>query len=194
MKKYDYLIVLASEIVKKGNEFEMPEFYDGKSQGCQWRLDAAIIMFQEGRIDTIIVVGGKVRDECLKANGEKTDVMANYLIKNDIPKEKIIKISSATNTQGNARAIKKYVEKNHLNGKIGLLTSFYHLPRAMKFFIREGLCFEPVICESILLDHPDYGLNKIHQFYINTKMLERFNAEIQGLADLEKGKYKPKLI
>lgn len=193
MKKYDYLIVLASEIVKKDSGFEMPEFYDGKAQGCQWRLDAAAKMFKDGRIGKMIVVGGKVHDECLKANGEKTDVMADYLIKNDIPKEKIIKIPSATNTQGNARAVKKYVEKNHLNGKIGLLTSFYHLPRAMKFFIREGLCFEPVICESILLDHHNYGLNKIHQFYINTKMLERFNAEIRGLSNLEDEKYQPKL-
>jgi len=153
------------------------------------RLDAAVKMFEDKMVNNIIVVGGKVRG----SEDEKTEAMADYLINNDIAVENIIKLPSKTNTQGNAKVVKSYLDKNKLtNKKIGLLTSFYHLPRAMKIFAREGLNFEPVVAESILIDHPDYGLNKIHQFYINTKMLERLNQELLGLADLEKGIYKPK--
>ena len=167
----------------------MPDFFNGVAHGGKMRLDAAIKMFKDKIVDNIIVVGGKVND----SDDEKTEVMADYLIEKNIPKDKVIKIPSATNTQGNAAAVKKYMFDSRIKGqKIGLLTSFYHLPRAMKFFAREGLCFEPIVAEAILIDHPAYGLQKIHQFYINTKMLERLNKELQGLADMEKGSYKPK--
>jgi len=189
MSNYDSIVVLASEIFKEGNEFKMPDFYNGVAQGGKIRLDAGIKMFQDKKTKNIIVVGGKVSG----SEDEKTDVMADYLIENNIPSDKIIKIPSATNTQGNAAAVKKYmIDSKIKNQKIGLLTSFYHLPRAMKIFAREGLSFEPIVAESILIDHQDYGLDKIHQFYINTKMLERLNQELLGLADLEKGIYKPK--
>jgi len=181
----------------------MPDFFNGVAHGGKMRLDAAIKMFKDKTTDNIIVVGGKVYG----SQDEKTDIMANYLIENNIPKDKVIKIPSATNTQGNAAAVKSYLDKKNkllLNKnkllfnnklgdkKIGLLTSFYHLPRAMKIFAREGLSFEPIVAESILIDHPDYGLDKINQFYINTKMLERLNQELQGIASLEKGTYRPK--
>jgi len=189
MNKYDSIVVLASEIFKEGNEFKMPDFFNGVAQGGKMRLDAAVKMFEDKMVDNIIVVGGKVRG----SEDEKTEAMADYLINNDIAVENIIKLPSKTNTQGNARVVKSYLDKNKLtNKKIGLLTSFYHLPRAMKIFAREGLSFEPIVAESILIDHQDYGLDKIHQFYINTKMLERLNQELLGLADLEKGTYKPK--
>jgi len=189
MSKYDSIVVLASEIFKEGNKFRMPDFFNGVAQGGKMRLDAAVKMFEDKMVNNIIVVGGKVRG----SEDEKTEAMADYLINNDIAVENIIKLPSKTNTQGNAKVVKSYLDKNKLtNKKIGLLTSFYHLPRAMKIFAREGLNFEPVVAESILIDHPDYGLNKIHQFYINTKMLERLNQELLGLADLEKGIYKPK--
>ncbi len=189
MKKYDYLITLAGEIIKEGNNFLMPDNFDGLAQGGKMRLDAAIKMFEDKMAGNIIVVGGKVRG----SDDKKVDVMAEYLFRKGIPKEKIIKLYSETNTRGNAIAIKYYLKKEKLfTKKIGLLTNFFHLPRAIKFFVMENLCPEPIVAESILLEHPDYGLQKIHQFYINTKMLERLNQELEGISALEKGEYQVK--
>lgn len=189
MNRCDSIIILASEIIKEGDGFKMPDFFNGLAHGGKMRLEAAIKMFKDKTTDNIIVVGGKVNG----SQDEKTDIMADYLIEKNIPKDKVIKLPSATNTQGNAAAVKKYMIDNRIKDqKIGLLTSFYHLPRAMKFFAREGLCFEPIVAEAILIDHPAYGLQKIHQFYINTKMLERLNQELLGIASLEKRTYKPR--
>ncbi len=186
MKKYDYVVVLAGEIIQKDDGYEMPEFFDNLAQGTKMRLDAAVKMFNDGSASNIIVVGGPVRD----SNDEKPDIMAEYLIKENIPEEEIIKIPSEANTQGNATAVNEFINKNTIVGKIGLLTSFYHLPRAMKFFIGQDLRCEPIAVEAILLDHPDYGQQKIRQFYSSPEMLNRFDQEIEGLDKIEKEQYK----
>ncbi len=130
-EKYELVILLCpSALNSKGSFDELSP--DGSYLGGQTRMGAAVDI--SPRVGTFVVVGG---------SRKKVYDMAKYLRaefkKNKIsPKPKIIRIRSEADTTGNLwavkRAFKKFRKVNKFKGKrIGLMTNFYHLPRAMKF-------------------------------------------------------------
>lgn len=180
--KYNYLIVLSGKIIKTPAGFVMPDIYDGIYQGGKERLDTASQLFMQGKVEKIIVVGGKIEG----SSKENSAVMQKYLLQQNIPENNIIQVPSKSSTLGNAAAIKKYFSRKQIEKvKIGLLTSKYHLPRAMKIFEKYGLNFEPIAAEEMIMNPLD-----IKKLYQSLAMKKRIKLEKRGLKALEEGRYK----
>lgn len=189
--KYDYIIVLCSE--KKDKNGKFPEFLDGKYLGGQTRMDAAIEVYKENKEAEFIIVGGYDK------NGEgsqKIEDMYEFLT-NKCQNIKIFKRPSLPCTFHNLVAIfnmwREYDIKLE-NKKIGLLTNFYHLPRALRFWgeLRKNEEFKniivscpiPISAESVIQNIPSEMYNEKSNEYLSALM-----GEVEGLKDIEKDSY-----
>lgn len=182
MTYYDFVIILCPSFLK-GNKFD--EFSpDGSYLGGQVRMQAAVDLYQRGVVKKLIVVGGM---DNKKGKWAKVDGMRRYLIKNDIPKDRIIRICSQADTHGNLRAIYKTV-KDKLKGEIGILTNFYHLPRAMRFAhdpqFKWDIKFIPICAEAVIESFPPTYLQQVPSFLV------RIFSDIKGLNEWEWEKYR----
>jgi len=189
--KYDYIIVLCSE--KKDKNGKFPEFLDGKYLGGQTRMNAAVEMYKENKEAEFIIVGGY--DE----NGEgskKVEDMYEFLT-NECQNIKIFKCPSLPCTFHNLVAIFNTWRKHNIkleNKKIGLLTNFYHLPRALRFWSELNRkeefknifipCPIPISAESVVQNISSEMYNERSGEYLSTLM-----SEAEGFKDIEKDSY-----
>ena len=190
--KYDIVILLCPgtpniineneiqfDTLEKNIETSYKEIYLGGSIRMQAAVD-----IRKKTIKYIVVGGSK----------HKVDVMKQYLVKENINNNDIIRIESNPDTNGNLFAVKKilkqYGKLKYIEGKkIGIMTNAYHIPRAMRmvtdiFADVENLHFVPLVAEAIITKHhPDYLLYP-------QEFLARMHKEINGLRDWENGFYK----
>ncbi len=111
--------------------------------GCRINDDCTISKMQKSRLDVlinnikndnycIILSGGYTNNLCDKSEAE---IMENYLIKNNIDKNKILIENKSMNTIGNAIYTIKLLDNLNLHPeKIKLITSCFHIIRAYKIF------------------------------------------------------------
>lgn len=169
---YDRVFVHAAEMAKAGEGYEfLPEDKHGFLHG-EIRVEAVKVLRKQGRVKEIIVVGGPTEDGVSKAK----------LIAERIGGA-VIQLESIPSTQNNIRVIKNYL--GDCGGKNGLLTNFYHLPRAMKLTSSKGLNLIPICAEAILLTDDPNWLRKIEDWYGQASMYTRILSEIQGICSLE---------
>lgn len=185
--KYDYVIILcASPLNDEGKFDELSS--DGSYLGGPIRMKAAVDFYKSKRVNKFIVVGGGMEEKKEEKKWRKVNDMRKYLIKNKVPKKNIIRICSKSDTHGNMRAIYKTF-KEKLKGKtVGVLTNFYHLPRAMRFAhdpqVKWNVKFIPICAESVIESVPTTYLRFVPEF------LCRIFSDIQGLKNWEKGNYR----
>ena len=105
------------------------------------RLLQAIELWKKGIAKKIIFTGGSgsiLHDDILES-----DKIRDYLKKIGIPDSVMIYENKSRNTHENA-ALTKVLLKNHsLNGKYLLVTSAFHMRRAMACFTKEGISVTP---------------------------------------------------
>jgi len=178
--KYDIVIILCPE--KKDPNGDFPQYKDGEYLGGQTRMDAAKeLYYKNNKVTNFVVVGGYDEDgsECSR----KTHDMKCFLT-NHCRGIKIEEIKSLPCTKHNLVAIFNTLGNKLKGKKIGLLTNFYHLPRALRFW-RELINEEfgripmpfPISAESITASL---------SMYINhNEYLLRLEKERLGLRDLE---------
>ncbi len=209
MKKYSAIIILAPGITK-ANEGKLTFNKNGfnfnykiEVDPHEFRFKAAKKFYSEDKNLELILVGGTVKDEnreTVKVNNKevlKADVMKQRLECSEygIPSKHLHPIQSASNTEGNAMAVKRYLsEKNdaYINN-IGLLTNFYHLPRAIKTFIDVShMRLIPICAESIVYKEE---FENIRHFYHHEGFsriindLKDHDSEIKGMLAQEAGSY-----
>ncbi len=194
-EKYNLVIILCASALNNNGSFDELSF-NGSYLGGQIRMEAAVDFAPN--TDTYIVVGGDHKDGKYK----KIDDMKNFLKKRfnelQLPKEqqpKIIRIYSATDTTGNLWAIKRaFRDTGKLNWfsnkRVGILTNFYHIPRAMRFaadiFNDVSVLFIPISAEAVIYRHkPTYT-------DYPKAILKRIKLELNGLRAWECKKYKNK--
>lgn len=202
MKKYSAIIILAPEITedkkgkltfdKNGVNFN----YEIEGDPHEFRFKAAQKFYSDDNNMEFILVGGMVKK---KENIRKADVMKDVLeSRYGIPPNLLNPIQSASNTEGNAMAIKRYLsQKNETYiDNIGLLTNFYHLPRAIKTFVDIAhLRLIPICAESIVYEEE---FENIRHFYHHEGFSRIINdikdhhSEITGMLAQEIGSYVPK--
>lgn len=148
------------------------------------RALAAKIMLQQGMTKEIIVAGGS--EIYLELTEVKSVKRAERLAKM-IGNAKFL--VSEPYTSGNFIAIKKYCDENKVQGNLGIMTAFWHIPRAIRMMLLTDLHLTPICAEAILLmsGSPEC-IPTIKQFFSLEWQLNILR-EIQGLADLEAGKY-----
>lgn len=186
--KYNYIIVLCPW--KKING-KFPEFLGGEYLGGQTRMDAAVELAKENKETIFILVGGYNEDDDINDSNyykesQKTSDMKKHMVDNGINGDRIETVESLPCSKHNLVAIfNKYKEEfKDKNLRIGLLTNFYHLPRALCFWhklVKEEFndIIEnpiPIPAESIIGEQERY----IHQHeYI--VVLEK---ELKGIREL----------
>ena len=187
--KYDIIIVLCPWTKING---QFPEFLNGKYLGGQTRMDAAFQIYKKNKQAEFIIVGG------YNENSEESDKIRDMrsFLKEKCPAMMIRERPSLPCTRHNLVAIFntwKKTPQDLQNKKIGLLTNFYHLPRALRFWselvtikdfkeMRIPVPF-PVCAESILRNMPaDIYIRFIEYFLA-------LEGERCGLKDIEKGEY-----
>ncbi len=121
-KDLDYILVLGAQVRE-----------NGPSAVLQYRLDAAIEYLNDNPNTLVIVTGGQGANEpTTEAEG-----MKKYLIKKGIDDKRILIEDQSTNTIEN---IKNSMKLYNLQDKsVGIVTSNYHLYRAVQIGKKQGL-------------------------------------------------------
>ena len=122
-EEYDAIVVLGAQVKPDGS----------LSLQLQWRLDAAYEAWQKQ--ECLIVVCGA---QGAKEPEPEAHAMRDYLIAQGVPEESILVDDTSNNTRQNIRNASALLE-GHNARQVLIVTSDYHLPRAMNLAEDEGL-------------------------------------------------------
>ena len=101
------------------------------------RLMQAVSLFRDGKIRKIFLSGGSgslVEKDILEAA-----LLKNYLLKTGVPDSAIIIEKYSKNTRENAIFARPILDSLTKNGRYLLITSAFHMPRAMRCFEKAGI-------------------------------------------------------
>ncbi|HIK26410.1 MAG: YdcF family protein [Thermosynechococcus sp. Uc] len=133
------IVVLGGVIVPQQKPRPWVEVTEGGD-----RLLYGIHLFQQGYAPYLILSGGRIPwlGEIFQRS-EAAD-MAEIAQVCGIPKENILLDTTSLNTYENARNVKALIEAHQIQGDLLLVTSAYHMPRAVAIFRHLGLKVIPV--------------------------------------------------
>jgi len=123
VEHYDAIVVLGAQVKADG----VP------SVQLQWRLDKALEIWEENPV-LIVTCGAQGADE----PAPEALVMRDYLVQRGVPEEMVLTDPDSFNTKQNIRHAARLLE-GHDAEAILIVTSDYHLPRAMALAQDEGL-------------------------------------------------------
>ena len=121
---FDAIVVLGAQVLPSGEP----------NTQLQWRLDAALRAFEQKQVP-IVTTGAQGRDEPVP----EAEAMKSYLTRHGVPAEMILTDPDSFNTRENLRNAAKLLREAGEVRKVLLVTSDYHLPRAMALANDEGL-------------------------------------------------------
>ena len=115
---------------------------EGDSSYIEWgdpdRFFGGVALFKAGKAQKLVFTSGKMPwDKAKKTEGE---VLKEYAISNGMPSEKILVTKDVENTADEAVAVKELISPSK---KIILVTSAFHMYRAMKLFEKQGFEVTP---------------------------------------------------
>ncbi|GFR35773.1 YdcF family protein [Thermobrachium celere] len=90
------------------------------------RVDEGLRLLKEGKVNYIIVSGGKGQGESI----EEAEAMKEYLLTKGIDKEKILTEAKSKNTYENLKYSKQIMEKKNLKSAV-IVSNKFHLFRSM---------------------------------------------------------------
>ncbi len=123
VEDYDAIIVLGAQVKPDGE----------LSLQLQWRLDAAVEAYEDSPC-WVVTCGARGSNEPV----EEAYAMRDYLIRQGIPAEKILTDAESFNTRQNIdHAVALLADKNV--DKVAVVTSDYHVPRALALAEDAGL-------------------------------------------------------
>jgi vancomycin permeability regulator SanA len=120
--KADLAIVLGSTVYKDGS----------LSPVLKGRVDKALLLYDEGMVQKIMVSGGDGRPDIFVAEGT---AMKKYLISRGVPPTNIIEDNAGQNTYLTAKDFGLLNDSLHFSSAI-VVSSFYHITRS-KYIIRK---------------------------------------------------------
>jgi len=129
--KYDAGIVLGG-MIAYDPAFKRPQFDRSVD-----RLMQAITLYRDGKIGKIFISGGS--GSILEKDVLESEILKKYLVKLGIPDSSIIIEKYSKNTRENALFSKPILDSLNKNGKYLLLTSAFHMPRAIRCFRKVGI-------------------------------------------------------
>jgi len=105
------------------------------------RLMQAVALYRDGKINKIFISGGS--GSIIEKNVLEAALLRNYLVKLGIPDSSIIVEKHSKNTRENATFSKPILDSLNKNGKYLLITSAFHMPRAIRCFRKVGIDVTP---------------------------------------------------
>jgi len=134
------------------------------------RLYSVVNLYLQKKIKRIILSGGYVTGR----SKPEADYVFSILISYGIPDSVIIKESKSRNTHENALNTAKILKDKQIEGPVLLVTSSFHMRRAMGTFTKAGISVQPYPVHFI----SDYGRGYfLPDFFIpSSEVLFRFDA------------------
>jgi uncharacterized SAM-binding protein YcdF (DUF218 family) len=111
-------------------------------------------LYREHRAPTVILSGGTL--PWLRNVAPMSEAMAEVIELLGVPKSAIIQDTGSANTYENALGVKAILEDRHI-GRILLVTSAMHMPRAMALFKHQGIDAIAAPCDFTRLVGSDRG-------------------------------------
>lgn len=100
----------------------------GESRDCE-RTDAALRLFQEGRIDTLVLSATRIFK-----NRYESEFLADYLVRQGVPRDRVFEFhQDAYSTQEEARLLVRQFRLQNLDTVL-VVTSSFHTARARRIF------------------------------------------------------------
>jgi uncharacterized SAM-binding protein YcdF (DUF218 family) len=149
--KYDAGIVLGGMIAYD------PTFVRPQFDRAVDRLMQAATLYRDGKIRKIFLSGGS--GSIIEKDVLESYILKNYLLKLGIPDTSIIVEGHSKNTRENAVFSKPLLDSLNKNGRYLLITSAFHMPRAIKCFNKVGIHVTPYSVDrysgprKFVLDH-----------------------------------------
>lgn len=200
---YDVVVILGGNIRKrKDGVWRTTNFEEGeeKSIGAHGRIVAAADLYRKGKAKNFIVCTG-VSSHLPGQPGildpeapTEAEIMASELERQGVPKELIIKEDRSDSTLANIIEALKIIKDRDFKS-VALLTSFWHLERAMVMMESqrpdiEGISITPLSSEDILAERSRHHKNLIEKVKKTPSMEKRIKAEKKGLEAFKSGNYK----
>lgn len=133
--KYDAAIVLGGMI-----EYD-PTFVRLQFNRAVDRLMQAVALYKDGKVKKIFISGGS--GSILEKNVLEGAILKEYLLKIGIPDSAVVVEKYSKNTHENAVFSKPILDSLYKNGKYILITSAFHMPRAIRCFKKAGISVTP---------------------------------------------------
>ena len=150
--KFDAVVVLAGGIYPQGSLRPQHDL----SEESRHRTACGADLFNHGLAPKLILVGG---DASVFGHGpSEAGEMKRFANRLGVPDAAILTEERSRNTYENAVNLKQLWR----NGSILLVTSAYHLPRAVALFAKQGFRVTPVPCGYETKDRPGDGLDQIN--------------------------------
>src|ERR1035437_1390485 len=131
MKTYDYGIVLGGMSVND-EDLNRVQFFRGVD-----RLIQTIDLYKRGIIKKIIFTGGSGRIS--HPEMKEALLVKPYILEMGVAEEDLIIESESNNTRENALFTKKIIDEKKLQGSFLLITSAFHMRRALACFKKVGI-------------------------------------------------------
>lgn len=116
----------------------------GHFSGACDRFIETVILYKQGIIQKIVVSSGSA-NLFIKAPGE-ADFLYEKLLASGIPAKDILIENKSRNTFENATFSKHILDSLHLSGPYVLISSAFHLHRALQVFDKAGMKVAPYPC------------------------------------------------
>ncbi len=168
--------------------------------GGHSRALAAKQLVDAGFAGQYLVTGGTHID----TDGSRTSraqVLANkmlYAYKLPPSQVAVIGREGNGNTLGNIQDVRDYLTDHReiiQNGKFGLLTNEWHMPRSLlmfrgeAFFQQLGITIQPIIVDTLLPVRSSLHGQWVDRFHQHPEMGNRIQSEVRGIFDYLSGKY-----
>lgn len=101
------------------------------------RIVHAVQLYKDGKIRKILITGGS--GELLHPEEDESQDLYQFAIMCGVRKKDILLENQSRNTHQNAQLSKKKLEEEKIGGKVLLITSAFHMRRAMGCFAKEGV-------------------------------------------------------
>ncbi len=129
--KYDAGIVLGGMIAYDPT-FVRPQFDQAVD-----RIMQAVSLYKDGKIRRIFLSGGS--GSIIEKDVLESVILKDYLLKLGIPDTSIVIEKYSKNTRENATFAKPILDSLNKNGRYLLITSAFHMPRAIRCFKKAGI-------------------------------------------------------
>jgi len=135
-RHFDAAVVLTGMVELKLSQENSVEFECGVD-----RILKGMDMVRQNQTDYLVISGGS--GELIRSGRSEARVLKAFAIRFGIPGNRILIEPNSRNTRENALMTKSLLERYNLK-KIALITSAFHMPRAMGCFRAVGLFPEPI--------------------------------------------------
>lgn len=191
---YDTVIVFCPD--KKGIDGKFPDFQDGKYLGGQVRMDAAVRVYEDNKNAEFVLVGGYNEDNGDEGSNyyqksDKTSDMKDHMIDKGVAEDHLVVVNSLPCTRHNLIAIFNKYGENLKAQRIAILTNFYHIPRALRFWSK--LRDEMPHLRNLDVPRP-IAAETMGDINKGLEYITRIEGELSGLIDIELDGYKDKCI